>query len=216
MISPNRQHQIHKIQTTINDHLVSRAKAMNEQYKSKAYCIAPTPNTSCAKCMAYDTFDRDSTSIVTYFPGGRLGNAITAYLTLYWLKLEFGLDTYFERESKDLLEGIFEKADKHKVLEEDLCNWKSFGFQPYQGNIELLGGPEWKTGNAIQIFLAKQDFMRHEIQGGRKYYKKYRKQSFGALELKDQFKRHAELTLEQIAKKVRKISIFLYYIYIYI
>ena len=173
--------------------------------------MAPTPNTSCANCMAYDyeTF-KNSTSIVTYFPGGRLGNAITAYLALYWLKLEFGLDTYYEKESKELLEQIFEKADKHKVLEDDLCNWKSFGFQQYRGNVEILGKPEWKTGNAIQIFLAKEDFMRHEIQGGRRFYKKYRKQSFDALVVKEQFRRHAELTLEQIAKKVETILIFSY------
>ena len=36
---------------------------------------------------------------MTYFPGGRLGNMLTTYLTLYWLKLEFGYDTYYEKEA---------------------------------------------------------------------------------------------------------------------
>ena len=36
---------------------------------------------------------------MTYFPGGRLGNMLTSYLTLLWLKLEFGYDTYYEKES---------------------------------------------------------------------------------------------------------------------
>ena len=176
---------------------------MEDHYKSKAYCVAPTPGTQCANCTVYDYEKfKDSNSILTYFPGGRLGNAITAYLTLYWLQLEFGLDTYFEKESKERLELIFENVNKHKVLEEDLCNWKSFGFQKYEGNIELLGDPEWKTGKAIQLYLAKENFMRHEIQGGRKFYKKYRKQSFGALKLKEQYRRHAELTLWQISNKV--------------
>jgi hypothetical protein len=200
----NRQHQIHKVQTAINEHLVSRANAMAEKYKSKAYCVANTPGTTCANCTPYnsETF-KDSPSIVTYFPGGRLGNTITAYLTLYWVQLEYGLDTYFEKESKQLLELYFENVDKHKVLETDLCNWKSFGFQKYRGNIEHLGNPELKTGKAVEIFLAKEDFMRHEIQGGRKFYKKYRKESYGALTLKEQFRRHAELSLQQISNKVK-------------
>jgi len=200
----NRQHQIHKVQTAINEHLVSRANAMAEQYKSKAYCVAPTPGTTCSNCTPYnyETF-KDSPSMITYFPGGRLGNAITAYLTLYWVQLEYGLDTYFEKEAKERLEMYFDNVDKHKVLEEDLCNWKSFGFQKYRGNIEFLGNPELKTGNAVEIFLAKEDFMRHEIQGGRKFYKKYRKESFGALTLKEHFQRHAELSLQQISNKVK-------------
>ena len=187
---------------------MSRAKAAEEQYKSKAYCIAPTPGTICENCTIYDYENlKDSPSIVTYFPGGRLGNAITAYLTLFWVKLEYGLDTYFEKESYDLLKLYFENVDDHKVLEEDLCNWKNFGFQKYQGNIEFLGSPEWRTGNAVQIYLAKEDFLRHEKQGGRKFYKKYRKQSFDALRLKEQYRRHAELALQQISNKVRD-SIF--------
>ena len=78
----------------------------------------------------------------------------------------------------------------------------SFCEQKYQGNIELLGNPEWIKGNAIQVYLSKEDFMRHEIQGGRKYYKQFRKESRDALQLKEPFRRHAELTLQQISKKV--------------
>ena len=127
---------------------------MEEQYKSKAYCVSPTAGTACANCTPYDyeTF-KNSTSIVTYFPGGRLGNAITAYLTLYWVQLEYGLDTYFEKESLERLQLYFENVDKHKVLEEDLCNWKNFRWQKYQGNMEYLGNDEWRTGNSIQIYL---------------------------------------------------------------
>ena len=202
-----RQHTIHKMETTINEHLLSRAKEIQEKQKSRAYCLAPIPNTSCASCLSYDpqTF-KDSTSMVTYFPGGRLGNTLTAYLNLLWLKLEHGLDTYFEKQSKELLEQYFEKADEHKVLEEDLCNWKGFPFQRYENNIELLGRPEWNTGKAIEVYISQHNFMRHEILGGRKYYKRYRKQSFGALVLKQQFRRHAELTLEQVAKKVKTLN----------
>jgi len=198
-----RQHQIHHIQTAINDHLVSRAKAVEDYHKASPYCVSPAAGTQCANCTPYnyDTF-KDSTSIVTYFPGGRLGNTLTSYLTLYWLKLDFGLDTYFEKQSIQLLEKYFENVTAHKVLEEDLCDWKKFGWQKYQGNIELLGNPEWSTGNAIQVYLSKEDFMRHEIQGGRKYYKKFRKESRDALQLKEPFRRHAELTLQQISKKV--------------
>ena len=52
------------------------------------------------KCIRYDPkkFSK-ANSIMTYFPGGRLGNMITAYLTLLWMKLEFGYDVYFEKEA---------------------------------------------------------------------------------------------------------------------
>ena len=182
---------------------MSRAKAVEDYHKASPYCVSPAAGTQCANCTPYnyDTF-KDSTSIVTYFPGGRLGNTLTSYLTLYWLKLDFGLDTYFEKQSIQLLEKYFENVTAHKVLEEDLCDWKKFGWQKYQGNIELLGNPEWIKGNAIQVYLSKEDFMRHEIQGGRKYYKQFRKESRDALQLKEPFRRHAELTLQQISKKV--------------
>ena len=52
------------------------------------------------KCIRYDPKKfLASPSVVTYFPGGRLGNKLTAYLMLLWLKLEFGFDIYFEKES---------------------------------------------------------------------------------------------------------------------
>ena len=52
------------------------------------------------KCVRYDPKKfAKSPSMMTYFPGGRLGNMLTSYLTLLWLKLEFGYDTYYEKES---------------------------------------------------------------------------------------------------------------------
>ena len=52
------------------------------------------------KCLRYDPkkFSK-SPSIVTYFPGGRLGNKLTAYLTLLWINLEFGFEVYYEKAS---------------------------------------------------------------------------------------------------------------------
>ena len=90
-----------------------------------------------------------------------------------------------------------------KVLEDGLCDWRQFGFQKYEGNIDFLGNPEWKTGKAIEIFIAKENFMRHEIQGGRKFYKKYKKEAYHALEFKPEFQRFAELNLQNVAKKVK-------------
>ena len=91
-----------------------------------------------------------------------------------------------------------------KVLEDGLCDWRQFGFQKYEGNIDFLGTTEWKTGKAIEIFIAKENFMRHEIQGGRKFYKKYKKEAYHALEFKPEFQRFAELNLQNVAKKVSK------------
>ena len=66
----------------------------------------------------------------------------------------------------------------------------------------FIGSDSWRTGQAIQIFIAKENFMRHEIQGGRKFYKKYKKQSLEALTFKPQFQSYADINLHNIAKKV--------------
>ncbi len=52
------------------------------------------------KCIRYDPKKFASTpTMVTYFPGGRMGNMLTAFLMLLWLKLEFGFDVYYEKSS---------------------------------------------------------------------------------------------------------------------
>ena len=90
-----------------------------------------------------------------------------------------------------------------RTLEGDLCDWTEFGFRKYEGNIELLGAEEWKTGHAIEVYLSKSNFMRHsEIQGGRKYYKKYGKEMRHALTFKSKFQSYADLNLHNVAKKV--------------
>ena len=61
-----------------------------------------------------------------------------------------------------------------KVLEDELCDWTAFKFQKYESDIEKLGLPEWSVGKAVQLYIDKKNFMRHEIMGGRKYVKEYR------------------------------------------
>ena len=92
------------------------------------------------------------------------------------------------------------------VLEDSLCDWTQFGFRKYEGNVELLEAESWRTGQAIEIFIRKDNFMRHEIQGGRKFYKKYKKQSLHALTFKPQFQSYADINLRNIAKKVSAIK----------
>jgi hypothetical protein len=59
------------------------------------------------KCIRYDPKKfTSSPSIMTYIPGGRLGNMITAYLTLFWLQLDYGYDTYFEKESLNVIDSF--------------------------------------------------------------------------------------------------------------
>ena len=132
---------------------------------------------SCKKpCREYNAKEfKKSPSIFTYFPEGRLGNKISAFLFLYWLKLDFGLDVYYEKESYEVLGYIFANvAGTVKILEDELCDWKKFKFEKYEGDVELLGRPEWAKGKAVQLYIDKKNFMRHEIQGGRKYNKMYR------------------------------------------
>ena len=62
------------------------------------------------KCIRFDPKKfQHAPSVMTYFPGGRLGNMITAYLTLTWMKEEFGYDVYYEKESF-LVNILFESA----------------------------------------------------------------------------------------------------------
>ena len=88
------------------------------------------------------------------------------------------------------------------VLEDSLCDWHQYGFRKYEGDVELLGTDSWMTGQAIEIYIAKENFMRHEIQGGRKFYKKFKKQSLEALTFKPQIQSYADINLRNIAKKV--------------
>ena len=70
---------------------------------------------------------------------------------------------------------IFENVNgTMNVLEDDLCECSapvrpgfrqelsctSWPFQKYEGKVEDLGTDEWKTGHAIRIFLARENFMR--------------------------------------------------------
>ncbi len=54
---------------------------------------------------------------------------------------------------------------------------------------------------SFKIHIDKKNYMRHEIQGGRKYYKKFRKQSMSALSFRERFRKHAQQTLEDVAKR---------------
>ncbi len=65
--------------------------------------------------MYVHSYFRQSRSVLTYFPGGRLGNMISSFLTTYWMYLEHGLDTYLEKEAHDFLSIIFEHVDVVKV-----------------------------------------------------------------------------------------------------
>lgn len=47
--------------------------------------------------------------------------------------------------------------------------------------------------------------MRHEIQGGRKYYKKYRKESMKALTFRPLFRDHVSKTFNEVKVEARKI-----------
>ena len=66
---------------------------------------------------------RNFTSIVMYLPGGRLGNMISAYLMMLWVKLENGYDAFLDADTSAVMRRYFENIDM-PVLEESLCNYK--------------------------------------------------------------------------------------------
>ena len=88
---------------------------------------------------------------------------LTAYLTLTWIKLEYGLDVYYEKASAKHLSRFFENIDM-PTLEDALCDWTQFPFTKYEGDVAVLGSAEYQTGHAVQIYIDKKNFMRHEIQ----------------------------------------------------
>ena len=65
-----------------------------------------------------------------------------------------------------------------------------------------MGRPEYRRGQAIEVYIARDNFMRSEVQGGRRYYTDYRQQSNVLLTMHDKFVRHAQINLANIAKKV--------------
>ena len=69
--------------------------------------------------------------------------------------------------------------------------------------MDQIGDRELATGQAIQIYVDKKNFMKQELHGGRKYYTDYRKESLLLLTMHDKFVRHAEINLQNIAKKVK-------------
>ena len=157
------------------------AEKDGSNHENTKYCDPKKSADSCSKpppppCLQYDAQKfKNSPSIFTYFPEGRLGNKISAYLYLLWLKLDFGLDVYYEKESFDMLDSIFANVrGTMKVLEDSFCDWREFGFEKYEGDVEKLGLPEWSFGKAVRIYIDRKNFMRHEIQGGRKYVKEFR------------------------------------------
>jgi len=89
-------------------------------------------------------------------------------------------------------------------LEDKLCDWRQFPFEKYEGDVELLKRPEWRTGRAVQIFIQQSNYMRHEIQGGRHYYKKFRKQTMEALTFRPKFRMFADRALADVARRYRK------------
>jgi hypothetical protein len=98
-------------------------------YASNDQCERDKCEDISKKCRQYDAESfKNSKSLFTFFPEGRLGNKLSAFLNLYFLKLEFGLDVYYETESYNFLNKFFPNAKSAlKVLENELCNWKDFG-----------------------------------------------------------------------------------------
>ena len=67
-------------------------------------------------------------------------------------------------------------------------NLRAFPWETYGGDVRLLKSPEWSKGRAIKLTTRREDFMRHEVQGARQFYKKYRKQSLHALTLRPKYR----------------------------
>ena len=58
---------------------------------------------TAGKCIRYDPLKfKTSPSIMTYIPGGRLGNKMSAFLMLLWLKLDFGFDVYYPKDDYEV------------------------------------------------------------------------------------------------------------------
>jgi hypothetical protein len=64
-----------------------------------------------------------------YLPGGRLGNMISSFLMMLWVKLESSSSSssdfvvYLDKESHKVMGRYFENLEM-PVLEESLCDYK--------------------------------------------------------------------------------------------
>ena len=58
-----------------------------------------------------------------YLPGGRLGNMISSYLMMLWVRLENGYTAYLDAETSAVMKRYFESIDM-PVLEERFCDYK--------------------------------------------------------------------------------------------
>ena len=58
-----------------------------------------------------------------YLPGGRLGNMISSYLMMLWVRLENGYTAYLDADTSVVMKRYFESIDM-PVLEERFCDYK--------------------------------------------------------------------------------------------
>eukprot|EP00096_Caligus_rogercresseyi_P011923 TRINITY_DN4842_c0_g1_i1.p1 TRINITY_DN4842_c0_g1~~TRINITY_DN4842_c0_g1_i1.p1 ORF type:complete len:380 (+),score=14.15 TRINITY_DN4842_c0_g1_i1:58-1197(+) len=158
------------------------------------------------KCILYDEKKfKNSSSVFTMFPGGRLGNMISAYMYITWLQWEYGLQVYFERKSHKHMSKFF-KNIKIPILEDAFCDYRKFPFEIFEGDIDILGRESWSKGKAVEIYLSQSNFMRHEILGGKRFHRKYRKEANHVFTMKDKYQNHADSVLEELRDKTINLT----------
>jgi len=94
-----------------------------------------------------------------------------------------------------------------KVLEDQLCDWKEFGFVNFEEDIHLLTTEAWRIGKAINIHPDTEEVKKNKRQTARNFANIYRPETKEALRMKPKFVDHTEAVFKDVAKKVRIFTI---------
>ena len=169
------------------------------------------------QCKRYDPKKFLTTnSIATYFvpPGTKFGHAVTAVLSLLWLKLENDFDVYLEKAVHAAFAGVFEGLDETiPALEDGLCLFKTYPWDRFEGTtdiVDLLQRAESVSkGRALQIFNVDRgqtanNNNNNNIGGQKRLYQKYRPKTLKALRFIPDLINKANIVFTDAARRIGK------------
>ena len=98
---------------------------------------------------------KDEASIIYKPMRGRLGNRINGYATMQEFQRSHGYRAFIDRETYDLLTGVFDpKSIEIPILEDSICDPGAAKYQVYTGNFTklILHDSELKKGHILKIY----------------------------------------------------------------
>ena len=124
---------------------------------------------------------------------------LIAFVTLLWLKWDYGFNVFMERTTKHSLTKIFVgDIETMKTLEDSLCDHTQFGFEMLQIDLGAVESEEYKKGRALALKINAHN----PGKGWWNLFKKYHKETIAALKFQPEISNYVGTTIGEIAKKV--------------